>query len=205
MHEGSTMYRPRLGFLIALILLSVGVRLVPYVSADPTSLSYLWGVTPLFAICLFGAAYYEEQRYAYLVPLASYFASDLLIGIVSGRIEWAFYDNQPFVYLGVALNVAIGFILRKHRSWGAIFGTGIVGGLVFFLVSNFGVWATADRGIHPATMDGLLNVYILGLPFYRNLTVSTLVFLALLFSPLGVRTLASQDEREPVREHARRP
>ena len=41
----------------ALILLSVGVRLVPYVTADPTSLSYLWGVTPLFAICLFGVAF----------------------------------------------------------------------------------------------------------------------------------------------------
>ncbi|MBL8849437.1 MAG: hypothetical protein JNG89_07125, partial [Planctomycetaceae bacterium] len=48
MHEGSTMYRPRPGFLIALILLSVGVRLIPYMTADPTSLSYLWGVTPLF-------------------------------------------------------------------------------------------------------------------------------------------------------------
>src|SRR4029079_3462056 len=119
MQERSMMYRPRLGFLIALILLSVGVRLIPYVAADPVSLSYLWGVTPLFAICLFGAAYYEERRYAYLVPLASYFGSDVLIGLISGHLEWAFYDNQAFVYLGVALNVVIGFVLRTHRQWWA--------------------------------------------------------------------------------------
>lgn len=202
MRESSTLYQPRLGFLIALILLSVGIRLIPYVSADPTSLSYLWGVTPLFAICLFGAAYFREQRYAYLVPLASYFVSDLLIWLASGRIEWAFYDNQVFVYLGVALSVVIGFFLRTHRSWPAIVGAGITSGLVFFLVSNFGVWVTGDRAIHPASLEGLLNCYILALPFYRNLTLSTLVFSAVLFSPLGVRTLAANDERELARERA---
>lgn len=202
MEERLTMYQPRLGLLIALLLVSVGVRLFPYVAADPLSLSYLWGVTPLFAICLFGAAYFERKQDAYLVPLASYFASDVLIGVVSGHIEWAFYDNQAFVYLAVALNVAIGFVLRTHRQWWSIAGTGLAGGLVFFLVSNFGVWATADRSMHPATLDGLLNVYILGLPFYRNLTVSTLAFSALLFSPVGVRVLAALDACEPVRERA---
>lgn len=202
MRENSNFYQPRLGFVIALVLVSVGIRLVPYVTADPTSLSYLWGVTPLFAICLFGAAYFREQRYAYLVPLASYFVSDLLIGVVSGHLEWAFYDNQLFVYFAVALNVVIGFYLRAHRSWPAIFGAGIVGGLAFFLISNFGVWVTGDRAIHPATPDGLLNCYILALPFYRNLTLSTLVFSAVLFSPLGVTTLAANDERELAHERA---
>jgi hypothetical protein len=202
MRESSTLYQPRLGFLIALVLLSVGIRLAPYVTSDPTSLSYLWGVTPLFAICLFGAAYFREQRYAYLVPLASYFASDVLIGVVSGHLEWGFYDNQPFVYLAVAVNVVIGFYLRTHRSWPAIVGAGVVGGLVFFLISNFGVWVTADRAVHPATLDGLLNCYILALPFYRNLTISTLAFSAVLFSPLGVRTLAANDQRELAHERA---
>jgi hypothetical protein len=204
MRDSSSLYQPRLGFLVALVLLSVGIRLIPYVSADPTSLSYLWGVTPLFAICLFGAAYFREQRYAYLVPLASYFVSDMLIWLASGRIEWGFYDNQLFVYLGVALNVVIGFYLRTHRSWPTIFGAGVIGGLAFYLISNFGVWITADRAIHPGTLDGLLNCYILALPFYRNLTVSTLVFSAVLFSPLGVKTLAANDECELVLERARR-
>ena len=149
MRESSTLYQPRLGFLIALILLSVGIRLIPYVSADPTSLSYLWGVTPLFAICLFGAAYFREQRYAYLVPLASYFVSDLLIWLASGRIEWAFYDNQVFVYLGVALSVVIGFFLRTHRSWPAIVGAGITSGLVLFF------WSRISASGSPATAPSI--------------------------------------------------
>jgi hypothetical protein len=201
MQESSTTYQPRLGFLIGLVLLSVGVRILPYLAADPESLSYLWGVTPLFAICLFGAAYFTETRSAYLVPLASYLASDLLIWVISGRIEWGFYPGQPFVYLAVALNVVIGFVLRKHRSWPVIAGAGILGGLTFFMISNFGVWVTAaDRSLHPATLDGLLNCYILAIPFYRNLTLSTLVFSAALFSPLGVKSLAAQDEHRTVRE-----
>src|SRR5688500_16301588 len=104
-------HRPRIGFLAALVVVAVGIRLIPYVAADPESTSYLWGITPLFAICLFGAAFFEDRRLSYALPLAAYFASDVLIGLVSGRVEWAFYANQPFVYASVGLVVLIGFCL----------------------------------------------------------------------------------------------
>lgn len=204
MRESSTTFRPRPGFLLALILLSVGIRVLPYAVADPQSTSYLWGVTPLFAICLFGAAFFEDRRWAYAVPLASYLVSDLLIWWISGRIEWGFYANQPFVYLGVAANVAVGFLLRRNRSWPAVGGAAVLGSLAFFLISNFGTWATADRAVHPATLDGLINCYIIAIPFYRNPTLSTLVFSAILFSPLGLRALADQDARPLALERVQR-
>ena len=205
MTEASRTYLPRIGFLVALIAVSVVIRLIPYVAADPTSVSYLWGVSPIFAICLFGGAFFQDRRWAYAVPLASYFASDVLIWLVSGRIEWGFYANQPIVYFAVALVAALGFLLRKHRSIPAVAGASICGALLFYVISNFGMWATGDGSINPHTLEGLADCYVRAIPFFRNSVLATLIFSAMLFSPFGVRTLEAADEAAatPVPVHRR--
>jgi hypothetical protein len=197
-------YAPRVGFLVALIAVSVVIRLIPYVAADPTSLSYLWGVSPIFAICLFGGAFFRDRRWAYAVPLASYFASDVLIWLVTGRLDWGFYASQPFIYLGVALAAAIGLLLRRNRSVPAVAGASVCGALVFYLVSNFGLWATGDGSLYPHTVQGLADCYAMAIPFFRNSLLSTLIFAALLFSPLGVRMLEAAADPAPLPARAPR-
>jgi hypothetical protein len=204
MSESPRTYAPRIGFLVALIAVSVVIRLIPYVAADPTSLSYLWGVSPIFAICLFGGAYFRDRRWSYAVPLASYFASDVLIWLVSGNLAWGFHANQPFVYLGVALVAALGLLLRRNRSVPAVAGASVCGALVFYVVSNFGVWATGDGSLYPHTLEGLVDCYVMAIPYFRNSVLSTLISSAILFSPFGVRTLEAADETMPAPARAPR-
>ena len=187
------MMQPRRSALATLVIMAIGFRLVPYmlhsfgVPIEPGSTVYLWNISPLLPLCLFGAACYATRTMAYLVPLTVYVAGDLGIWLVTGRAGWAFYGAQPVVYLSVALVVACGFFLRTGRSWPRIVATGLTSAIVFFLVSNFGVWAFGGGLRYPLTMPGLIDCYVQAIPFFRNTCISMALFLPLLFSPVSLR------------------
>jgi len=182
--------RPRV--FAAFLLLSVAVRLMPYVlhqfgmSIDPHTTVYPWNFSPLYAICIFGAAMFADRRTALLLPLAALAVGDLGIGILAGDVAFAFYAEQPLVYLSYALLTATGLLLRENRSWLAIAGTGLLGAVVFFLVSNLGVWAFGQYHTYPLTFAGLLECYVAAIPFFRYTLVSMAVFLPVLFSRVAL-------------------
>ncbi len=218
------MYQPRAGFLLALIAFGAVAKLVPYllaqpgiISIDPLTTNYPWGFSPMPAICLFGAAYFREVRWAFGVPLLAWLAGDVGILLVQGTqhgwsdgLGMGFYPGQLLVYAAFALIVAGGHVLRRNRSWWAIAGTGLAGAVVFYLVTNFGVWAFGEGIRYPLTRAGLVDCYVQAIPYFRNFVAGTLVFSAILFSRYGVRALQASDARrgapaaEPVREHVRR-
>lgn len=199
MSDTQRTYEPRMWFFAAMIGYALLARLWPYAGTDPTSNAWIWNFSPLYAICLFGAAFYRDRRWAFAVPLATYFVGDLGIWAITGRLDWAFYANQPIVYAAVALFVVVGLLLRKHRSWAAVFGCGMLGAVLFYLVTNFGVWATGDGTLYPHTAEGLFTCYVRAIPYFRSTIISTLLFSGILFSPLGVRALEAA-EREPQRD-----
>lgn len=72
----------------------------------------------------------------------------------------------------------LGWALRNRTKNAGRFsfeltGMGILGTLFFYLWSNFGVWQIG--GLYPATLDGLAQSYIAGLPFLRMHLLSTLI------------------------------
>jgi hypothetical protein len=89
------------------------------------------------AFCLFGAAYYAQTRWAFALPIAVWFAGDLGIWALTGRLEWAFYNNMITVYLGILIIIGLGLWLRGRilRCLAACNG--------FFLRMN-----TRDQRIH---------------------------------------------------------
>lgn len=184
------MLRPRPVTLAMLVLIAVGFRLMPYllhtlgVPIDPENTIYPWNFSPILPLCIFGAACFARRTVAYLAPLAVYLAGDLGIWAISGRFDWAFYADQPVTYLSAILVVSCGFIARSQRSWGRITAAGLGSAVVFFAVSNFGTWALG--AIYPKTWAGLLECYVMAIPFFRNTLISMGVFLPLLFSRLAL-------------------
>ena len=196
------MFRPRPTVLAIILLVSVVLRLVPYIlsrftgmTIDPGVTTYPWNFSPLPAICLFGAAYLPRKSWAYLVPLGAFLLSDLGIWALTGRIDWAFYPSQPIVYGCIALTISLGLILRKHRSAGSIAATGLVSATLFFLITNFAVWAMGGGSFYPMTADGLATCYVAGIPFFRNSLISLAVFCPLLFSSAAL--LQQTEQRMP--------
>ena len=82
----------------------------------------------------------------------------------------------------------IGLWLRGHRSIGAILGSSLAGSVLFFIVTNFGVW-TFSAVTYPHTLAGLASCYVAAIPFFRNTVIGDLVYVTSLFGAfeLGLR------------------
>ena len=154
------MLNPRLTALIAIIVGAALSRLIPH---PPNA-------TSLTAVALFAGAYVSDKRLAFVVPLAALFLSDAALG---------FYQHMEVVYATFALIVCIGMALKKRRTPLRIGGAALISSTVFFLITNFGVWAFGD--LYPRTLAGLAECYVLALPFFQHTVVGDLFYTAILF------------------------
>jgi len=129
-------------------------------------------VTPIAAIALFGGAYIKRKEFAILLPLAILFVSDLFIGVYSPVLMVGVYGS--FVMISF-----LGFLLRKKINFVTVVGSSLISSLIFFLVTNFVVWA---QGLwYPLTTGGLVSCYAMAVPFFKYEAVGTLLFNAFFF------------------------
>lgn len=126
--------------------------------------------TPLVAAALFSGAICRDWRLALALPLGAMLLADLWLGL---------HATLPFVYLGLALAVVLGRGLALRRQPLLLLGAGSLGAVLFFLVSNFGVWLT--QALYPHTAAGLAACYLAALPFFANTLLATLLWVAALF------------------------
>ncbi len=156
---------PRTGVLVALIAFAVGVRLV--IHFVPALWAY--NATPVEAVALFGGAYFNDRRLAFIVPLAAMLLADLIIGL-----HWMI----PVVYTCIALSVALGLGLRNRVGALRVVTFGIAGSLLFFVVVSFAEWVVGDTEYCRA---GIVPCYVAALPFLKNAILGTLVWSTILF------------------------
>jgi hypothetical protein len=128
-------------------------------------------VTPIAAMALTGGVYFNK-RIALVVPLATLILSDLFIG---------FHNTILFVYGSFLLVGFIGLWLKSHKKPLPIFGAALLSSILFFVITNFGVWLTGGGWFYPKTWQGLIECYTLALPFFRNTLIGDLVYTAVLF------------------------
>ena len=140
---------------------------------------------PIFAIALFAGYFFSHRWMALLCPLVTMAISDLVLG----GYQW---ELLALVYGCFALGSVIGMVLRSGRSFRAVqrrrinvasvaqvTGAALLVPLIFFLVTNFGVWRFLS--IYPSDLSGLLQAYLMGLPFLKNSLMAGLAFSWLLF------------------------
>jgi hypothetical protein len=92
-----------------------------------------------------------------------------------------FYQWQMMlaVYGSIILTGIIGMLLAKRRGAGSIFLASSGSSILFFLVTNWAVWAFGT--MYPHTMSGLLQSYFMALPFFGNSIVGDVAYSLLLF------------------------
>ncbi len=157
------MLNPR--FLVLLIII-VSVALVRFLPHPPN-------FTPILALAMFSGAYFTDKRYAYALAFGAMFLSDLALGL---------HTTMLFVYACFGLLVYYGIRLQNKSTNGRLMGAaaGSIGGpVVFFIVTNFGVWLTA--GYYPLTFEGLTTAYVAAIPFFHYNLAATALFSAVLF------------------------
>jgi hypothetical protein len=157
--------------LAGMIVLAALTRVLPH----PPNFS------PVEAIALFGGAYFAARHWAVLVPLLAMLASDVALALIQGGVYMDYFLGLGFwlVYATIALTTLLGFGLRGRVTGGRVLGYSLVASVIFFLVTNFGVWAGGT--MYPKTIDGLAMAYAAGIPFFQWTVLGTLSYSALLF------------------------
>jgi hypothetical protein len=154
--------------VFAIICIAAVLRILPH----------LPNFTPIAAMALLGGMYLRG-KYSFIIPIGAMLISDYFIG---------FYDWKLMasVYVGFLLIMFLGFIIKNNRKVTSVIGAGILGSLVFFLITNFSFWYFMPFYEH--SISGLAQAYIMGIPFLKNSILGDL-FYVIMF--VGAYELAS--------------
>ena len=149
-------------YAAALLLIAVAAfsRVLPHPS----------NFTPIAAIALFGGVYLDK-RFAFVVPILAMLASDYFIG---------FYGGMYWVYGSFVLIGLIGVWLKNHKTPIIVLGGTLVSSIIFFVITNFGVWMTPGS-IYAHNPAGLIECYVAAIPFFRNTLGGDILFVGVMF------------------------
>lgn len=162
----------RLIVLMGIVVLAVLSRLIPH----PPNFA------PIGAIALFGGAFFPSKRLAFAIPIIIMFLGDLMIAWLSGNVAYGIHPLIPFVYGSFALIVCLGFWLKGRQRFLSVAGAALTGSVLFFIITNFGVWIAGDT--YPLSWEGLTACYVAAIPFFKNTVLGDAVYTAALFGGL---------------------
>ncbi len=151
---------PKVWIISIIIVFAAFMRLIPHYP----------NFTPIAAIALFGGAHLGKKWLAYLVPLVALFISDLFLG---------FHNMMIPVYLGFILIVFLGTQMHNKVKVPYVLGGSLAGSLLFFLITNFAVWAFTPY--YPPTFHGLMTSYTMAIPFFHAGLLGDLFYNSLFF------------------------
>lgn len=155
---------------VVLIIFGVVLRLIPHVD----------NFAPIGAIALFGGAILSA-RIAWWLPLAIMVMSDLILGL---------HDTILFTWGGFMLVALFGMLLKDQRNIIRVPLGAIGAAVIFFIVSNFGVWVVS--GMYAHTWQGLIDCYVMAIPFFKTSLLADFVYSAALF---GAYAWATQTKK----------
>ncbi|MBI2327684.1 hypothetical protein HYU92_05200 [Candidatus Curtissbacteria bacterium] len=164
---------------LLLIISSILLRLLPH----------LPNFTPLGASALFSGANFNKKC-SVIITMSALLIGDYLLLYVNPfstkPFDFStiyspialFHSTTTFVYLSFLIYSLIGIWISHKKSINRILLGSVIASLQFFLITNFGVWAT---GMYGRGLDGLLQSYIMGLPFFKYTILGDLFYSTLFF------------------------
>ena len=148
-------------FPISLILILALARLIPH----PPNF------TPIIAVAILSGYFFKNIYLSFATLLIAMLLADAFIG---------FYNHMLFVYLSLFLIAFVFYKISEKINFKNLFIYSFFGSLIFFIISNFGVWALGSPEVrdiaYAKNLNGLVECYILAIPFFGNTFLSTLIF-----------------------------
>ena len=170
--------QPLVGFIFLLVMLAALSRLLPH----PPNF------TPITGMALAGAAYINRKAIAFILPVIALWIGDLVLNntIYSSYFDGFYFLNADmlWIYVSIMLVVAFGMLILKKVNVKNVIGGALGGSAIFFLVSNFAVWATGAT--YPKTVTGLSACYAAAVPFLQNTVMGDLFYTAIIFGAVEV-------------------
>ena len=140
-------------------------------------------------MALFGGAYLN-RKYSLAIVFFSLLVSDYLLLYVhpfsSQFVNFSkaysplslIHSTTLFVYGSFLITALMGIWLKEHKSFKNVLAATLSSSILFFLITNFGVWA---QGAYARDITGLWQSYFMGIPFFKYTLVGDLFYVALFF------------------------
>ncbi len=179
--------------IIFFVVGSVLIRLIPHIP----------NFAPITATAIFGGVFLK-RRYALMIPLVSMLLSDYLLLYINPfgypfvdftkiyPVTAMFHPTIIYVYASFLMSSLIGLGLRKHKNILYVFFGSLLASLQFFIITNYGVWAA---GMYSRDVYGLIESYMMGVPFFRYTLVGDLFYTGVLFGAYGLILNITQNLR----------
>ena len=163
----------RLILLAVMVISTACLRFLPFAFSMPFHFS------PVNAIALFSGAYFANRFQSFLIPLLSIWVSDLFLNYLYMHQFQPFYSGFYWQYGTYILLVIVGSLITSKTRVTPIVLASLGASLLFFIITNFGVWFSFD--MYPKTFAGLVLCYEAAIPFFKNTLISDLCFTTVLF------------------------
>jgi hypothetical protein len=110
------------------------------------------------------------------IAASALFAGMLFRDLVTGTYDWRV---MAVVYAALTLPALLGMWGSRFRAPIVLAPVVLSSSLLFFVTTNFAVWAFS--GMYPADLDGLIRCYVAALPFLQNTVTGDMVWTTALF------------------------
>lgn len=127
--------------------------------------------TPIAALALVGGTYLD-RRYGFVLPLFALLVSDYFLG---------FHDLMIYVYGSFLIVGLLGVWVGQRKTSLRMVSATLTGSVIFFVVTNFGVWLSGMGIVYPMTFEGLIECYTMAIPFFRNSLLGDVFFAGALY------------------------
>ncbi|HEY0223438.1 MAG TPA: DUF6580 family putative transport protein [Pseudolabrys sp.] len=151
-----------LGLVAFLIAFDVAARLLPHAP----------GLWPFAASALFAGRMLRLPALAAIVPLAAVLLSNVALAGDDWRVTLV-------VCAAVTLPAFAGMLSRRWNGAVPIVTAMVSCSLIFFVTTNFAVWAFG--ALYPHSLEGLAQCYVAALPFLDKTVMGDLFWAAILF------------------------
>lgn len=166
-------FRLALTLIVLAVITRLSLNLLP---APPHNFS------PIAAMGLFGAAAFNRRWLALALPFSALFLSDLFLNnVIYSRFYTGFtLITSWWIYAAFSLVMLTGWVMLRQKTTPVrVISASLISSAIFFLVTNYSVWATGT--MYPKNAAGLAACYTAGLPFLSNTILGDLFFSTALF------------------------
>ena len=152
----------------------ITVSIMVAIAAATRFLPHPPNFTAIGGMALFGAATLTNKKLAFLVPIMAMFISDLFIP----------NGFNLSVYAAFIAIAAMGLLISNKKGPMPVIVGSISASVIFFAISNFGVWAS--QAMYTKNAIGLISCFEAAIPFFPNTLAGDLFFSSLLFSSYAI-------------------